>query len=85
MVVQLTVGELRALVAEAVADALAELELGPRPPPALLTKPQVAHVLGLSVPQVDRLRREGLPWLRVGDAVRFELDAVMDWVRVSRG
>jgi hypothetical protein len=30
---------------------------------------------------VDRLRREGLPEIAVGDAPRFELDACLGWLR----
>jgi hypothetical protein len=34
---------------------------------------------------VDRLRAEGMPELRVGDAPRFELAAVLAWLKERQG
>ena len=53
--------ELKALIAEAVNDAV---RLHPRTPP-LLTKAQVADYLGKSVPTIDRYMREGMPFRKV--------------------
>lgn len=82
MLVTLTVGQLRSLIREGVVDALGELEgLSGNKAPALLDRAGLARELGLSVSLVDRLRLEGCPLVRIGDLPRFELAAVLDWLR----
>jgi phage terminase Nu1 subunit (DNA packaging protein) len=50
--------------------------------PTLLDRQGLGQALGCSLATVDRLRREvGFPELRVGDGARFELDAVLAWLR----
>lgn len=49
--------------------------------PALLDRRGLAHALAVGVDTIDRLRREGCPELTVGDAPRFELEAVLAWLR----
>jgi hypothetical protein len=49
--------------------------------PTLLDRTQLAKALGCSLPSIDRLRREGLPQLTIGDAPRFELAPVLAWLR----
>jgi hypothetical protein len=78
----LEASELHELVAAAVREALAERE--PRAAPALLDRRGIAAALGIGVDTVDRLRREGCPELTVGDAPRFELAAVLAWLRERR-
>ncbi len=47
-----------------------------RPGP-LLSKQDLAVALGVSVPKIDRLAREGrIPYVLVGDTRRFDLDEV---------
>lgn len=75
----LTPEQIRALVSEAVATALAERQ--PVASPCLLARQALAEMLGCSLPTVDKLRAEGLPELRVGDAPRFEREAVLGWLR----
>jgi len=43
----------------------------------------LAEELGCGVDTVDRLRREGIPELLVGDAPRFELDRVIEHLRAK--
>lgn len=82
MVVTLTVTELRELVRSEVDSALAEALAGARKPPALLSRAALADALGISLPTVDRMRREqGFPKVRVGDVHKFELAAVLAWLR----
>jgi hypothetical protein len=83
MVVQLTVSELRALVSEAVATALAERsEAGPgADSPALLTQHALADTLGTTTRTVFNLRRRGLPVVWLSESPRFELPAVLAWLR----
>jgi excisionase family DNA binding protein len=50
--------------------------------PLLLTAPQVADVLGLSVPKVYQLIRDGvLPSVRVDAAVRVPRVQLEAWIR----
>lgn len=73
-----TRGELRDLVRAAVAEAgLA----GVAPTPALLDREGLAFELGCSSGFVDKLRRSGMPCLRLGDSPRFELEACLSWLR----
>lgn len=76
----LTIGELRELISEELG------QLTPRGPatPRLHDRSELAEALGCSVPTVDRMRDEGMPEFRVGDSPRFELAAVLDWLR-ARG
>jgi hypothetical protein len=79
MLVQLTAAELRELVAEAVADVL-----GARAndnAPALLTQEQLAEKLGVSTRSIFTLRRQGLPTVMVLESPRFELAAVVEWIK----
>lgn len=78
----LTPEQVRAVVSEAVAAALAEHQ--PVASPRLLDRQALAEMFGCSLPTVDKLRAEGMPELRVGDSPRFEREAVLGWLR-SRG
>ncbi len=50
--------------------------------PALLDRAALARALGVSLGSLDRLRkRASFPELRLGDSARFELEAVIDWIR----
>jgi excisionase family DNA binding protein len=75
----LTVGELRRL--------LSELVLPPPQPEheALLTLEDLARTLRCSTRHIRRLRGEGLPVVMVGEAPRFERDAVLAWLRARSG
>lgn len=78
MVVQLTVAELRELVRSEVEAALGEA----RKAPALLSRARLAEALDVSLPTLDRLRAEaGFPELVVGEAPRFDLAAVLAWLK----
>lgn len=78
-IVTATRGELRELVRSAVAEALAE-ERGAQKP-ALLDRDGLAAVLGCSSSLVDKLRRQGMPHVRLGDSPRFDVTAVLEWLR----
>ena len=68
-----------ALVKTAVSEALAEHREDRAP--AVLDRNGLARALGCSPSQVDRLRRVGLPCVRVGDVPRFELARCLEWLR----
>jgi hypothetical protein len=79
----LTAEQLRELIATALREAMIE-QRPAEVPRGLLDRRGLAAALGVGVDTVDRLRREGCPELTVGDAPRFELAAVLEWIR-SRG
>jgi hypothetical protein len=70
---------LRSIVVEAVQDAVSELE--PQPRPALLNRQQLGRELGCSAPTITRLMRDGMPHVVLGTVPRYELDAVLRWLR----
>lgn len=80
MLVQLTRGELEVLVREAVIEAVAAVQDGGTAP-ALLDRQQLARALGVSERTLRRMRDLGLPTLWLIDSPRFELAAVLEWVR----
>ena len=69
--------ELRAVVREAVQEALGG---SPEPKPVLLDRAGLARALCVSIPTVDRLRREGLPTVMVCQAPRFQIETVLGWL-----
>ena len=50
----------------------------------LLTKKQVASLTGFSVRTIDRARKDGLPYIKKGRAVRFDAKDVSVWVEKSK-
>lgn len=72
----MTRGELEALVNRAVGVALS-LRSGLA---VLVDKQDLARQIGVSASQIDRLRKLGLPSLKVGESVRFEPAKVMAWL-----
>jgi hypothetical protein len=76
--VTITVEELESLVREAVTGALAESATDA---PALLDRESLARSLGCTTSHVDTLRKQGMPVVWLGQAPRFELSAVLEWLR----
>ncbi len=46
----------------------------------ILTKEELATYLKVTERTIDRLRKKGMPFLKVGDTVRFKKDAVLKWL-----
>lgn len=65
--------DLREAVREAVREALR--------PEAVLDRAGIAEILGISLPKLDGLIREGLPFFWVGDTRRFERGPVIEWLK----
>lgn len=82
LVVQMTTTDLRALVAEAVAEGLAAHE--PTQPPALLTTDQLCSALQVSRSTLYAMRDRGMPVTYVLDSPRFSLSAVLEWLNDSQ-
>lgn len=74
-----TRGELGAFITDAVVRALEAM--GPPALPALLDREGLAAALGCSSSLVDKLRRQGMPTVRLGESPRFELEACLGWIR----
>lgn len=77
IVLTLSQDELRAIVREAVAEALAGTT---RSASRLLTKADVARELACSVATVDRMTRDGMPAVTVGRTRRFDAAACRAWL-----
>ena len=71
---------LSAEIGSSLADQLAELASVSRSP-KLLDRRGLATALDVSLPTVDRLTRDGIPHLRIGDSPRYELDRVLSHLR----
>lgn len=80
-----TRGELAELVRQAAAEAVAEALGSGLPAAQLLDREALSIALGCSGSLVDKLRRRGMPHLRVGDSPRFELERCLEWLRAEQG
>jgi hypothetical protein len=82
-IVTLTAAELRSLLREIVRDELAQLveDLGTEATgPRLLTRQLMARQLGCSLASLHKLVAEGCPFVRIGNAPRFDPRAVQAWL-----
>jgi hypothetical protein len=80
------VAELARAVADDLEGRLAEqisTALGARGATKLLDRRGLAEALNVSLPTLDRLRRDGCPELLLGDAPRFEIERVLEWLRAK--
>lgn len=74
----LTVGELKALLREELGALLGKAAA---PLPLLLDREGLAAALGCSSSLIDKLRRQGMPTVRLGESPRFELERCLEWIR----
>jgi hypothetical protein len=80
MVVMLTTDEFADLVRDVVAAEIA------KPVARVLDRAGLAAALAVSLPTIDRWRREGMPSIQRGEVYRFEIDRVApSWRRTSAG
>lgn len=47
----------------------------------VLTKAELAEALRVSVRSINKLQNIGLPRVKIGTSVRYELAAVLEWLR----
>lgn len=80
-VIVTTPEQLRELIAEAVADALAQMARTAEPAPALVDVAGMARILQTSRPSVYRLIEQGAPHMRLLESYRFEPAAVLAWLK----
>jgi excisionase family DNA binding protein len=72
----ITVTELRNLISEAVAQQVKHLN-PPAKDPELLTRSQVAKILGISLPTLNDWTKRGIiPALRIASRVRYKKEDV---------
>ena len=50
----------------------------------MLTKKEIADHYKVSIPTIDRLMKEGLPFTKIGKSVRFNLETVEDWLKKGK-
>lgn len=46
----------------------------------LLTAKEVAEILGVAQSTVYKLKKEGLPYLKIGGSVKFDEDDLAEWI-----
>jgi len=46
----------------------------------ILTREELSKLLKVTERTIDRLRKEGLPWFKVGVNVRFNKEKVLKWL-----
>lgn len=78
--VVVSVDALKSLVKAAVTEALAEHQSGDSAP-ELLGRTDAARSLGVSTSMLDRLRKEGMPCVRLGDSPRFRISDCVTWLQ----
>jgi len=49
------------------------------------TKKEIAEILKLSIPTIDRLMKQGMPYFKIGRSVRFKDEEVLEWIHKNRG
>lgn len=74
--------QLTELIREAVERALADQRQDVAP--VLIDRNGVARALGISPSTVDRLRRDGLPCVLIGDSPRFLAAECVSWLLENR-
>ncbi len=47
----------------------------------MLTKKELAEELKISIPTIDRQLKLGMPHVKIGKAIRFELEEVIKWLK----
>lgn len=50
----------------------------------LITSQELQAVYSISRSTVDRWRKEGLPFIKVGRGVRFDEDDVYEWIKNNK-
>jgi hypothetical protein len=81
-VIVVTPEQLAELVRAAVQSVLAEQREDAAP--ALLDRNGIARALGVGTSTVDRLRRDGLPCVFIGESPRFLSDECLAWLCMHR-
>lgn len=81
-VVVLSPSDLIQIIRDEIVPELLAASEASHPSPALLSRHQLAQELGVSVSTVDRLRGQGMPSVAILDARRFDIDDVLEWLKL---
>jgi len=46
----------------------------------ILTKEELSKLLKVGIRTIDRMRDEGMPYFKIGTAVRFRKEQVLQWI-----
>ena len=91
ILVNVSVSELTQIIADAVADQVKHLT-PPTKDPELLTRAEVAKILGISLPTLNDWTKRGIiPALRIGSRIRYKKPDVykalndVDTLKYQRG
>jgi 5-methylcytosine-specific restriction protein A len=47
----------------------------------LVSEKELAEILQLSRSTINRLRKQGMPFIKIGKSVRYDLEAVKKWIQ----
>lgn len=47
----------------------------------LITKKELAEIIGVSIRTIERYHHKGLPIIKIGRTVRYDLDEVSIWIK----
>ena len=50
----------------------------------LITSKELQQIYSLSRATIDRWRREGMPFIKIGRGVRFEEEVVQKWIEENK-
>lgn len=50
----------------------------------LLNKKELASKLKVSVATIDNLMKKGMPYLKIGKSVRFNLEEIFKWLKEKK-
>jgi len=74
--------QLDALIRDAVAAELADRREDVRP--ALLDRKGIAQALGIGTTSVDRFRKDGMPFIWLGESPRYIVEECIAWLRENQ-
>ncbi len=80
-IVVLRASDLRAIIRDEFENVLVELDEDRLPVKPLLDSNQCAQALSTSRTTIDRLVRQGMPFVRLGEVRRYDFDEVLTWLR----
>ncbi len=50
----------------------------------MVTSEELQHMYKISRSTVDRWRKDGMPYEKIGRGVRFDLDQVKNWIKKNK-
>jgi hypothetical protein len=76
----LSIRPLIAAEVDRLRDEILEV-VGARPIQKLLDTSEVSQFLGVTSQTVGKLRSQGLPFLKIGEVYRYDVDAIREWAK----